>query len=465
MAEPHDYSSEAISERLADPAGNVSRGLQRTSSGDLRPAGEHPDRPASAVREQESDLARVLSRGRWRGPAAILGPAFVASVAYVDPGNFAANFQAGAEHGYLLVWVIVMADLMAILVQYLTSKLGLFTSRSLPELCHESFPRAANTVLWLQAELIAMATDLAEFTGAAVGLNLVFGVPLFPAGLLTAVVAFVVLGLEQRGYRKFEIAVIALLALIAGGFLFNFFAVGRESYTGLAGGLLPRLGGGDTLNLAVAIIGATVMPHVVYLHSALQKNRIRPVNDQEGRKLLHYDRVDCAVGLGIAGLVNLSMLCIAASLLHRAGLTTVSDLGPIHAHLASMVGGGAALAFGIALIASGLSSSSVGTYAGQIVMAGFMGWRIPLFIRRTITMIPSLLVLGLAVNTTNALVYSQVVLSFGVPFALIPLILITRNRSVMGVMVNRRATTVAISIVTAIIIVLNISLLYTTIAG
>ncbi|MBN9622540.1 MAG: Nramp family divalent metal transporter, partial [Actinobacteria bacterium] len=296
-------------------------------------------------------------------------------------------------------------------------------------------------------------------------LNLVFGIALFPAGLVTAVVAFIVLGLEQRGYRRFELAIIALLSFVALGFLIDFFAVGRESYLGILQGLVPRLAGGNTINLAVAIIGATVMPHVVYLHSALQKGRIRPVDAEEGRTLLHYDRIDCIVGLGIAGLVNLSMLCIAASLFHRPGLTGVDDLVSIHSHMASMVGGGAALAFGVALIASGLSSSSVGTYAGQIVMAGFMDWRIPLLARRVLTMIPSLLVLAFAANVTNALVYSQVVLSFGIPFALVPLILITRKPAIMGEMVNRRATTGAIGVVTAIITGLNVYLLYSTVGG
>ncbi len=412
-----------------------------------------------------SPLSQILSRGRLRGALAILGPAFVASVAYVDPGNFATNFQSGAEHGYQLVWVIVMANLMAMLVQYLTAKLGLYSGKSLPEMAREAFPKRANLLLWMQAEVVAMATDLAEFTGAAVGLNLVFGIPLFPAGLITAAVAFAVLALEQRGYRKFELAIIALLAFVALGFLVDFFVVGRESYSGIAGGLVPRLGGGNTVSLAVGIIGATVMPHVVYMHSALQRNRIRPMDEQEGRTLLRYNRLDCYIGLGLAGVVNLAMLCIAASLFHHPGLTWINNLGPVHAHLATMVGGGAALAFGIALIASGLSSSSVGTYAGQIVMAGFMNWRIPLILRRALTMIPSLLILALAVNTTDALVYSQVVLSFGIPFALVPLILLTRNRERMGYMVNRRITTNLMWAVTAVITGLNVLLLFTTIRG
>jgi Mn2+/Fe2+ NRAMP family transporter len=256
----------------------------------------------------------VRARGRIRAAAGLLGPAFVASVAYVDPGNFAANFAGGAEHGYELVRVIVMANLMAILVQYLTTKAGLCTGRSLPELCRERFGRRANVMLWLQAEMVAMATDLAEFTGAAVGINLIFGLPLFPAGLITAVVAFVILGLEQRGYRRFELAIIALLALLGLGFAYLFAAVGGQHYYQLAAGLLPRLAGADTLDLTVAIIGATVMPHVIYLHSALQANRVHAARQGERRALLAGSKRDCITGLGLAGLVNLAMLCIAAAL-------------------------------------------------------------------------------------------------------------------------------------------------------
>jgi manganese transport protein len=388
----------------------------------------------------------------------------VASVAYVDPGNFATNFAGGAGHGYELVWVIVMANLMAILVQYLTSKAGLSTGQSLPELCRRRFGRRANVLLWLQAEVVAMATDLAEFVGAAIGLNLVFGLPLFHAGLITALVAFVILGLEQRGYRRFELAIVALLTLVGAGFLYLFFAVGGQDYGQIAAGLMPQLSGGDSLRLTVGIIGATVMPHVVYLHSALQKNRIQAANRHERRTLLTYNRWDCIVGLGIAGLVNLSMLCIAAALFHKPGLSGVSDLQPIHAHLDALIGGAAALAFGIALMASGLSSSSVGTYAGQIVMAGFMNWRIPLLLRRGLTMLPSLIILALAVNTSQALVYSQIVLSFGIPCALIPLLLITRDHDLMADMTNRRLTSALMLLITVIITGLNLYLLYDTIA-
>ncbi len=408
-------------------------------------------------------LQEVKSRGRGRMVLALLGPAFVASVAYVDPGNFATNFAGGAVHGYELVWVVVMANLMAILVQYLTSKIGLATGQSLPELCRQRYGRRVNILLWLQAEVVAMATDLAEFVGAALGLNLVFGMPLLPAGLITAVVAFVILALEQRGYRRFELAIIALLALVGAGFIYLFFTIGGQDYVQLAAGLVPRLGG-DTLSLTVGIIGATVMPHVVYLHSALQKNRVSAANQHERRTLLTFNKWDCIIGLGFAGLVNLAMLCIAAALFHKPGLT-ISDLGPIHDHLATLIGGGAALAFGIALIASGLSSSSVGTYAGQVVMAGFMNWRIPLFARRALTMLPALIVIGLAVNTTQALIYSQIVLSFGIPFALIPLLLITRTRETMTDMVNRRLTSALMLLITAVITTLNLVLLYDTLTS
>ncbi|HTW12795.1 MAG TPA: Nramp family divalent metal transporter [Solirubrobacteraceae bacterium] len=410
-------------------------------------------------------LAQILSRGRFRAAMAILGPAFVAAVAYVDPGNFATNFQAGSQYRYLLVWVNVMASLMAMLVQFQTSKLGLVTGKSLPEMCRELYPKRANLMLWIQAEVIAMATDLAEFTGAALGLHLVFGVPLFLAGLVTGVVAFIILGLEQRGYRRFELAIIALLALVALGFFADFFLVGHQSYGGIARGLVPRLHGASSLSLAVGIIGATVMPHVVYLHSALQKDRIRPVNMRERRMLLRYNKLDCVVGLSLAGLVNCAMLCVAAALVARSGLIGDGDLGVVHAQLIKYVGGGAALAFGVALIASGLSASSVGTYSGQIVMTGFMNWRIPLVVRRLLTMLPSLVVLALAVNTTDALVYSQIVLSFGIPFALIPLLMLTRRTDVMGEMVNRALTTGAMYLVTGVIVALNIYLLVTTVAG
>jgi manganese transport protein len=414
---------------------------------------------------ETATLQQILARGRVRAALTLLGPAFVAAVAYVDPGNFATDFAGGAKHGYELVWVIVMASLMGILVQYLTSKAGLATGRSLPELCRDRYGRRTNMILWLQAEIVAMATDLAEFVGASVGLNLVFGLPLLPAAFVTAVVAFVILNLEQRGYRKFELAIIALLAFVAAGFVYVFFAVGHQDYSQLGAGLVPHIGGGDSLGLTVAIIGATVMPHVVYLHSSLQTSRVRAVDRSERRTLLTYNRWDCIIGLGIAGAVNLAMLCIAAALFHKPGLTNISELGPVHSQLDRLVGGGAALAFGIALIASGLSSSSVGTNAGQVVMAGFMNFRIPLQLRRGLTMLPSLVVIAAGVNTSQALVYSQIVLSFAIPFALVPLLLVTRDRRIMNEMTNRRITTMLMVVTTAVISGLNVYLLLSTVAS
>jgi manganese transport protein len=406
----------------------------------------------------DSALRELRARGRLRGSTALLGPAFVAAVAYVDPGNFATNITAGARYGYALIWVIVLANLMAMLVQYLSAKAGVATGRDLPELCREYLPKPVSRGLWVQAEVVAMATDLAEFVGAAVGLHLLFGVPLFPAGLITAVIAFGVLALEQRGYRKFELAIVALLGIVLLGFLYDLLVVGFDPVAA-AGGLVPRLTGGDSLLLVCGIIGATVMPHVVYLHSALTKSRVACRDDGERRELLRFQRIDVMIGLGAAGLINLAMLLVAASLFHRAGTAGVDSIEAAHDGFARLVGGGAALAFAIALLASGVSSSSVGTYAGQIVMQGFIRRQIPLFARRAITMAPALIVLGLGLPATDSLVLSQVVLSFGIPFALVPLLLLTRRRDVMGTFVNARGTTLAAAGVAAVIIALNIFLL------
>jgi manganese transport protein len=365
----------------------------------------------------------------------------------------------------MLVWVVVMANLMAMLVQYLSAKAGLASGRNLPELCRENFPRAANIGLWIQAEIVAIATDLAEFVGAAIGLNLLFGIDLFGAGLITAVVAFAILALEQRGYRRFELAIAGLLGLVALGFLYDFVAVGHHSAAGIAGGLVPHLDGSRSLLLAMGIIGATVMPHVVYLHSALMQRRVEASDDDERRELLRYVRLDCGLGLGTAGVINLAMLCVAVAIFNRTGHTNVDSIEAAHHGLSTLVGGGAALAFAIALLASGLSSSSVGTYAGQIVMQGFIRRRIPLFVRRLVTMTPALVVLALGLPTTETLVISQVVLSFGIPFALVPLVLVTRRRDLMGSLVNHRATTIAASVIAAMIISLNVFLLYDTLVG
>ena len=418
-----------------------------------------------ADRVDPSPYEKARASGRLRGRLLLLGPSFVAAVAYVDPGNFATNIEAGSKFGYLLVWVVVMSSLMAMLVQYLSAKTGLATGRNLPQLARARFGRRTRIALWSQAEIVAIATDMAEFVGAAIGLNLLFGVPLFPAGLITAVVAFGVLALQQRGYRRFELAIAAMLALVALGFVYDLVAVGNQSASGILDGLSPGLDGSASLLLVVGIIGATVMPHVVYLHSALTQDRMPARDDAERRRLLRWLRIDVVVGLGVAGLINLTMMLVAAALFFRIGATDVDSIEAAHAGLERLVGGGAALAFAVALLASGLSSSSVGTYAGQVVMQGFMSWRIPLFLRRAVTMTPALVVLALGLPTTDVLVVSQVVLSFGIPFALVPLIMVSSDRATMGALVNRRATTVAASAVAAVIIALNAYLILDALAG
>jgi manganese transport protein len=411
----------------------------------------------------ESPLRRIRARG-MRGVVSLLGPAFVAAVAYIDPGNFATNIAGGAKYGYLLLWVIVAANLVAMLVQYLSAKTGIATGRNLPELCREHLGRRASLGLWLQAEAIAIATDLAEFVGAAIALNLLFGVPPFVAGLITAAVAFAILGLQTRGYRRFELAIAGLLAIVCLGFVYDLLHVHVDGGA-FARGLVPDFAGSDSVMLAVGILGATVMPHVVYLHSALTAQRIKPRGTAERRELLRFERLDVVLAMGLAGFINITMLVVAAALFHSSGRTGVHSIEGAHAGLGTLLGGGAALAFAVALLASGLSSSSVGTFAGQVVMQGFIARRIPLFLRRAITMAPSLVVLGIGLDPSTTLVISQVVLSFGIPFALIPMVLLTRREDVMGALVNRRHTTALASLVAAGIVALNIFLLVRTFFG
>jgi manganese transport protein len=402
-------------------------------------------------------------RGRLSATVAQLGPAFVAAVAYIDPGNFATNITAGAGYGYSLAWVVVAANLMAMLVQYLSAKVGVVTGKDLPELCREHLPRPVTYGLWAQAELIAMATDMAEFVGAAIGLNLLFAVPLPAAAAITAVVAFAVLALGQRGRRRFELTITALLGLVSLGFCYDLAMVGANPPQAAAG-LVPGLAGGGSLLLTAAIVGATVMPHAVYLHSALTKSRASGRDDAGRRDLLRAQRLDVITALGGAGLVNLAMVFVAASLFAHAG-TGPGTIEAAHAGLSRIAGGGAALTFAVALLASGISSSSVGTYAGQVVMQGFTARRIPLFARRGLTMLPALLVLGLGLPPTSTLVISQVVLSFGIPFALVPLVALTRRADIMGALVNRRLTTAGAYIVAAVIVTVNVYLVYATFLG
>jgi len=403
-------------------------------------------------------LGRLLARGRIRGVLAMLGPAFVASVAYVDPGNFATNVQGGAQYGYLLLWVVLAANLMAMVVQYLSAKLGIVTGRALPELVRDRLPRPATWGMWVQGEVVAIATDVAEFIGAALGLNLLFGMPMLPAGLITGLITFTVLGLKARGRRRFELAIIALLGLVVAGFLYETLRLG-PSVPGSLHGLVPGLDGAGSLYLAAAILGATVMPHVIYLHSALTKDRTPSRDDRDRRRMLRFQQLDVLVALGLAGLANMAMLAVAARAFHTPALAGLDTIGQAHAELGRLAGGGAALVFAVALLASGVSSSSVGTYAGEVIMAGFVRLRVPLLARRAITMIPALAILAAGANPSSALVLSQVVLSFGIPFALVPLVILTSRRDVMGCHVNQRRTTITGGMCVALIVALNVLLL------
>jgi manganese transport protein len=407
----------------------------------------------------QSPLEQLLAKGRLRATLAMLGPAFVASIAYVDPGNFATNLQGGAKYGYLLLWVVLLANLIAMLIQYLSAKLGIVTGHSLPENIRGHWSRPVSWGMWIQAEIMAMSTDIAEFLGAALGLNLLFGVPMLVAGLMTGVIAFAILELQSRGFRRFELAITSLLAIIFLGFLYETLRIGPSSHEALRG-LLPGLDGSGSVYLAVGIIGATVMPHVIYLHSALTQGRMPVRDEQERTRVLKFERLDVIIALSLAGIVNMAMLAVAAKLFHTPGLSGLSTIPAAHAEFGRLVGGGAALAFAVALLASGASSSSVGTYAGQIVMAGFINVRIPVMVRRALTMIPALIVLAVGMNPTDALVLSQVVLSFGIPLALVPLVILTCRRSVMGVHVNRPLTTVLAWGCAGLITGLNLFLLY-----
>jgi manganese transport protein len=394
-----------------------------------------------------------------------LGPAFIAAVAYVDPGNFATNIAAGAQYGYLLLWVILASNLMAMLIQSMSAKLGIATGKNLPEVCRLRFPRPVTLALWVQAEIIAMATDLAEFIGAALALNLLFGIPLFPAGLLTAVGAFAILELQRRGFRPLEAAISGMVGVIVLAFAFQMFYAQPAADRILAGLFTPQFAGTESVLLAAGILGATVMPHVIYLHSALTQRRVIGRTEEEKKKIFRFELIDVVIAMAIAGTINASMLIMAAALFNANGLTEVGDIDLAFEQLGVLISDNAAIIFGVALLASGFSSSSVGTMAGQVVMQGFINRRIPLWLRRLITMAPALAILAIGINSSYALVMSQVVLSFGIPFALIPLLIFCRNRGLMGALVNHRLTTAVATVVVTLIVALNVFLLYQTFFG
>ncbi|HEX6680747.1 MAG TPA: Nramp family divalent metal transporter [Gaiellaceae bacterium] len=408
------------------------------------------------------DAGRILRGERTNGFRILpfLGPAFVACVAYIDPGNFATNIAGGSKFGYTLVWVIVAANLMAMLIQTLSAKLGIATGRNLPEVCREQFSPRTSFLLWIQAEVIAMATDLAEFLGAAIGFHLLLGIELFPAALITGVTSFLILGLQRFGFRPFEAVIAGIVGMIGVCYIGELFYAKPPLGTVAKHAFVPQFAGSESVLLAVGIIGATVMPHVIYLHSALLQDRVLPRTEDEARRLFRFTRTDVVIAMSIAGFINVSMLVVAASTFYKSGLTNVESLENAHKTLAGLVGGYSSTLFALALLGSGLSSSTVGTLAGQVVMQGFVRWRIPVWVRRLVTMLPAVIVIGIGLDPSRTLVISQVVLSFGIPFALIPLVMFTGKREIMGVLTNQRSTTVVAAVIAALITGLNLFLLY-----
>jgi manganese transport protein len=408
--------------------------------------------------------------GRARRPVTgprlvlLLGPAFVAAIAYVDPGNVAANLTAGARYGYLLVWVLVAANLIAVLVQYQSAKLGLVTGRSLPELLGQRLPTTRRRAFWVQAELIAAATDLAEVIGGAIALHLLFGIPLVAGGGIVGLVSIGLLAVQSRhGQRPFELVIGALLLVITVGFLTGL-VVSPLSASGIAGGLVPRFDGADSVLLAASMLGATVMPHAVYLHSSLSRDR-HGVQTDDGvlRRLLRATRWDVITALAVAGAVNISMLLIAAASL--GGVPGTDSIEGAHAAITASLGPVVGVVFAVGLLASGLASTSVGAYAGAAIMGGLLHVRVPLLARRVVTLIPALAILAIGVDPTSALVVSQVVLSLGIPFALVPLIRLTGDRRVMGDHVDRPLTRVAAWVAVSLVVVLNVALVVLTVTG
>jgi manganese transport protein len=393
-----------------------------------------------------------------------LGPAFIASIAYVDPGNFATNIQGGAQFGYELLWVILGSNLMAMLLQALSAKLGIATGKNLAEHCRERFPRWMVWSMWVLMELVAMATDLAEFLGAAVALNLLFGLPLWIAGLLTAVVTFVILSLERYGFRPLEAVITGFLAVIAISYVIELF-MGRPDWAAITyNTFVPHFSNSESVLLGAGILGATVMPHALFLHSALTQGRVVVKKPEQLRRLFHFEIVDVVIAMVIASSVNAAMLITAAAAFHT-GNASVGTLEQAYKTLQPLLGPAAGIVFGVALLASGLSSSSVGTMAGQIIMQGFLHFHIPPWIRRVVTIIPSLIVIFSGLDPTRTLVISQVVLSFGLPFAVIPLVMFTSDRAVMGVLVNKWFTNLLAGLCAVLILALNFFLLYQTFLG
>ncbi len=394
-----------------------------------------------------------------------LGPAFIASVAYVDPGNFATNIQSGSAFGYTLLWVILASNLMAMLLQTLSAKLGIATGNNLAEHCRNEFSKPVVYTMWMLMEVVAMATDLAEFLGAAIGFQLLFGVPLIVGGVLTAICTFLILGLERYGFRPLEVVITVLVSVIAIAYLIET-VLDKPDFGVLAyHSVVPQFSGPESILLAAGILGATVMPHAIFLHSALTQQRIVVREPGKLRKLFRYEVLDVTIAMGIASLVNMAMLVMAAATFFKQGLTNIGTIQDAYMTLQPLLGKAAGWIFAISLLASGLSSSTVGTSAGQVMMQGFLNRHIPVWIRRAVTMIPSMIVIAIGLDPTRTLVISQVILSFGLPFSIIPLIIFTSKKRLMGILVNRRLTTAVAAVVAGVIVVLNVYLIYQVFLG
>jgi manganese transport protein len=422
-------------------------------------------RDAGTIRAADEVLSGKSKRGFFRRLLPFLGPAFIACVAYIDPGNFATNIQGGASFGYMLVWVIVASNLMAMLIQTLSAKLGIATGLNLAEMCREHFPQPIVWGMWVLAEIVAMATDLAEFLGAAIGFQLLFHIPLLWGGILTAIVTFIILGLQRYGFRPMEAVITALVGVIALCYVIETVLDRPQWGTIVYHAVVPQFSGTESILLAAGILGATVMPHVIYLHSALTQGRIVTRDPPLLKKLLRFEMIDVIIAMGLAGFVNAAMLIMAASTFFLAGLSNVGTIEEAHRTLAPLLGQASSWVFAISLLASGLSSSTVGTMAGQVIMQGFLRRHISIWIRRGVTMLPALIAIVIGLEPTRTLVVSQVVLSFGIPFALVPLVMFTRRKDLMGVLVNHRLTTIIAGIIAGLIISLNIFLLYQTFFG
>lgn len=394
-------------------------------------------------------------RGSRKIKFALMGPAFIAAIGYIDPGNFATNIQAGASYGYTLLWVVVWANIMAMVIQLMSAKLGIATGKNLAEHIRDRFPRPAVWFYWVQAEIIAMATDLAEFIGAAIGFKLIFGVSLLQGAVLTGVVTFLILMLQSHGKKPLELVIGGLLLFVAAAYVIELF-FSQPKITDLMQGLaVPSLPTADAVLLAAGVLGATIMPHVIYLHSSLTQN------PDGGSREQRYSstKLDVAIAMTIAGFVNLAMMATAAAAFHFSGHTGIADLDQAYLTLDPLLGRAAALVFGLSLLAAGLSSTVVGTMAGQVVMQGFVHIHIPILVRRVVTMLPSFIVILAGWEPTRILVMSQVLLSFGIALALIPLLTFTGNRELMGDMVNSRPMQLAGKVIVLVVVALNLYLL------